>query len=128
MGAAARAIACRFWSVRAVAEDIAEAPTRCFDCGLMVTVVDHGGIGHAASSGLGEDGLRRAFARAQALAHIMAGRGVFDFDRVAMPSPRGHYRGPQRKPLPATLAQVEDLALHYPTRVVLSGVLGKPSF
>ena len=115
--ARAAAPACRFWSVRAVAadgqslrvrQDIAEAPTRSFDCGLMVTVVDHGGIGHAASSGLGEDGLRRAFARAQALAHIMARRGVFDFDRVAMPSPRGHYRGPQQKPLPATLAQRFD--------------------
>ncbi len=117
--AMARAVApaCRFWSVRAVAEtgqslrvrqDIAEAPSRTDDRGLMVTVIDRGGIGHAASSDQGEAGLRRAFQRALALARVMAGRGVFDFDRLAMPSPRGRYRGPRQKALPATLAERFD--------------------
>ena len=115
--ARAAAPACRFWSVRAVAEtglslrvrqDIAEAPSRTTDSGLMVTVIDRGGIGHAASSDGGPAGLQRAFARAQSLAHAMAGRGVFDFDRIAMPSPRGRYRGPRQEPLPATLAEHFD--------------------
>jgi len=115
--ARAAAPACRFWSVRAIAEagqslrvrqDIAEAPSRTDDRGLMVTVIDGGGIGHAATSDLGAAGLRRAFERARTLARIMAGRGVFDFDRLAMPSPRGRYRGPREKPLPATLAERFD--------------------
>jgi predicted Zn-dependent protease len=115
----ARAVAprCRFWSLRAVAEtglnlrvrqDIAEAPSRTEDSGLMVTVVDRGGIGHAASSDASPAGLRRAFERAQALAHAMAGRGVFDFDRISMPSPQGSYRGSRQEPLPATLAEHFD--------------------
>jgi predicted Zn-dependent protease len=114
--ARAAAPACRFWSVRAVAEagqilrvrqDIAEAPSRTDDRGLMATVIDRGGIGHAATSDFSVAGLGRAFERAKALAHIMAGRGVFDFDRLDLPSPRGRYIGPQQ-PLPASLAERFD--------------------
>jgi predicted Zn-dependent protease len=116
--ARAAAPACDAWSMRAVCEssealrvrqDIAEAPSRTRDSGFMLTVVDRGGMGHAASSDLSEAGLRRAFHHARALARTMAGRGVFDFGSVAMASPRGEYRGPADKPLPPTLAERFDL-------------------
>ncbi|MBA3478583.1 MAG: TldD/PmbA family protein [Lautropia sp.] len=108
---------CRFWSLRAVTEtsqslrvrqDIAEAPEFSHDRGLMITVVDGGGIGHAATSDLTGAGMRRAFERAQSLARIMAGRGVFDFGSIRMPSPQGRYQGPAEKPLPASLAERFD--------------------
>ena len=116
--ARAAAPACDFWSLRAVIEsgeslrvrqDIAEAPSRTRDSGLMVTVVDRGGMGHAATSDLSEAGMRRAFSHARSLAHAMAGRGVFDFGSMTMPSPRGEYQGPLEKPVPATLAERFDL-------------------
>ena len=116
--AQATAPACDFWSMRAVSEsgeslqvrqDIAEAPHRSRDQGVMATVVDGGGIGHAATSDMSESGLRRAFTRAHALARAMSGRGVFDFGSMTMPSPRGHYVGVEEKPLPATLADRFDM-------------------
>lgn len=116
--AQAAAPACRFWSLRAVVEageslrvrqDIAEAPSRTRDSGLMITVVDRGGMGHAATSDTSESGLRRAFGHALSLAHAMAGRGVFDFGSITMPSPRGEYQGPHQRPLPSSLAERFDL-------------------
>ena len=116
--ARAAAPACDFWSLRAVVEDgqslrvrqdIAEAPSRTRDRGLMVTVVHRGGIGHAATSDMSDAGIRHAFAQALSLAHAMAGRGVFDFGSLKMPSPQGRYLGPQKKALPATLAERFEL-------------------
>jgi predicted Zn-dependent protease len=116
--ARASAPACDFWSLRAVSEsgeslrvrqDIVEAPSRSHDRGLMATVVHGGGIGHAATSDLSEAGMRRAFERARSLAQAMAGRGVFDFGSMTMPSPRGEYLGVQEKALPPTLGERFDL-------------------
>ena len=117
--AAARAAApaCDFWSLRAVSEsceglrvrqDIAQSPSRSHDRGVMATVMDGAGIGHAATSDLSEAGMRRAFGQALSLARAMAGRGVFDFRRMTMPSPRGDYTGTVGKPRP-TLAERVDL-------------------
>jgi len=89
----ARAVApaCEAWSLRAVSEtgeslrvrqDIAEAPSRTRHQGVMITVTDQGGMGHAATADASEAGLRGAFAHARALARIMAGRGVVDFRYV----------------------------------------------
>ena len=116
--AQAAAPACDFWSLRAVSEsaeslrvrqDIAEAPSRTRDSGLMITVVDRGGMGHAATSDLSEAGLRRTFGYAVSLARAMAGRGAFDFSSMTMPSPRGEYHGPREKPVPPSLAERFDL-------------------
>jgi predicted Zn-dependent protease len=116
--ARAAAPPCDFWSLRAVSEtseslrvrqDIAEAPSRSRDSGLMATVIDGGGIGHAATSDRSESGIRRAFEQALTLARAMGRHGVFDFGSMAMPSPRGEYEGPHRKPLPSTLAERFDL-------------------
>jgi predicted Zn-dependent protease len=131
--ARAAAPACQFWSLRAVTEsgeslrvrqDIAEAPSRSRDSGLMISMVDRGGIGHAATSDLSESGIGRAFAQARSLAHAMAGRGVFDFSSMTMPSPRGEYLGPREKPVPSSLAERFELlqtacaSLHTDPRIV----------
>ncbi|HSV54567.1 MAG TPA: TldD/PmbA family protein [Burkholderiaceae bacterium] len=96
-----------FWSVRGVAErseqltvrqDIAEAPWRQTDTGVMVSVVHGGGLGYAATSDQSESGLRRAFARAMELAQASARRSVFDYRQVAMPQATGRYRSPNERP------------------------------
>ncbi len=111
--ARAAAPACDFWSLRAVSEaverlkvrdDIAEAPVLGDDSGVMLTVVDAGGIGHAATADRSEAGLRGAFAAARALARTMGERGVHRFDAGSMPSPRGEYLGADEQPLPTAIA------------------------
>src|SRR5690606_28442674 len=102
------------WSLRAVSEageslrvrqGIAEAPMRSHQQGLMVTVMDAGGMGHAATADPSPAGLRRAFRHARALAGIMAGRGLVDYRGIALPAPRGTYEGPAERPLPPSLAE-----------------------
>ena len=111
--ARAAAPACDFWSLRAVAEsaerlqvrdDVAEAPALSDDLGVMLTVIDRGGIGHAATGDCSEAGLRAAFTTARDLARAMADRGIHRFDAASLPSPRGRYEGADELPLPATLA------------------------
>jgi predicted Zn-dependent protease len=96
-----------FWSVRATTENseqlmvrqnVGEAPSRSIDAGLMVTVLDAGGIGYAATSTVTEAGLKAAFGKAQALARASAGKTVFDYRKVAMPQPQGSYLSPNVKP------------------------------
>nr|WP_293414066.1 DNA gyrase modulator [Piscinibacter sp.] len=75
------------WTLRAVDElsetltvrqDVAEAPQRCRDTGVMVSVSRDGGLGHAATADLSEAGLADAFDRAGRMARAVAGRMVFD--------------------------------------------------
>ena len=95
------------WAVRGVAETsedltmrqgVAQAPSRSRDAGAMVTVVDRGGMGYAATSDLSESGLNAAFARATDLAHAVAGRTVFDYGQLPPTAPRGRYASPVEKP------------------------------
>jgi predicted Zn-dependent protease len=96
------------WSARAVTEtseylvvrrDVAQAPSRERDSGVMVSVSHGGALGHAATSDVSEAGLRRAFAHASNLARACAGRSVFDTAGVVMPSGSGHYRSPNERPV-----------------------------
>ncbi len=64
------------------------------DRGAMVTVIDRGGYGYAATADLSLAGLKAAVERAQSWAHASAGRAVCDYSRVAMPHPRGDYESP----------------------------------
>ncbi len=89
-----------FCSLRAVHEsnEIIRArqnvlqPIQLFeDQGAMVTVVDRGGCGYAATADLSTGGLRRAAERALSWAHITAEHAVFDFGKVAMPHPKGEF-------------------------------------
>jgi predicted Zn-dependent protease len=68
------------------------------DRGAMVSVVDGSGYGYAATSDLSLEGLRRAVEQAQAWAKATAGRGVYDFAKIAMPHPQGEYASPVEKP------------------------------
>ena len=81
-----------------VRQNIAEPPQACIDRGVMITVIDKGGYGYAATSDLSESGLRAAIARAHDWAKLTAGRSVADYSALAMPKPSGQYRTPQLQP------------------------------
>jgi predicted Zn-dependent protease len=75
-----------------VRQNVAEPPKTATDRGVMITVIDGGGYGYAATSDLSESGLRAAASRARAWAKVTAGRSVADYSKFAMPAPRGQYR------------------------------------
>ncbi|OHX10424.1 TldD/PmbA family protein [Chromobacterium sphagni] len=64
------------------------------DRGAMITVMDQGGYGYAATADLSESGLRAAIERARDWARATAACGVFDYRKMEMPSPKGSYLGP----------------------------------
>ena len=68
------------------------------DTGVMITVIDGGGLGYAATSDLSTSGLKAAVDRACHWAKQTAGRSVVDFSTVDMPQPTGEYVGPQGTP------------------------------
>ncbi len=80
--------------VLAVRQDVAEPPQLSTDRGVMVTVIDKGGLGYAATGDLTPSGLREAAGRAKRLAELTAGRSVVDYSRIAMPRPKGRYDSP----------------------------------
>ncbi|MDO9314338.1 MAG: TldD/PmbA family protein [Burkholderiaceae bacterium] len=107
------------WAVRGVVEcsdmltvrhRVAQAPIRSRDDGAMVTVVDGGGLGYAATSDTSEAGLRRAFGEAAALARAVAGHTVFDARHLPRVSACGRYASAVEQPA-ATLGLRERLAM-----------------
>ena len=77
-----------------VRQDVPEAPQLGSDRGAMVTVIDKGGLGYAATSDLSPSGIREAIGRACHYASLTRGRSVVDYSTVAMPRPSGTYRSP----------------------------------
>ena len=65
------------------------------DVGVMITVVDGGGVGYGATSDLTASGLRRAAGQALRWARETAGHGVIDMCKV----PRAHLRGAYETPV-----------------------------
>ncbi len=61
------------------------------DIGAMITIIDRGGLGYAATSDLSASGLRRSAEEALGWARRSAGRAVCDFSKVTMPRPSGTY-------------------------------------
>jgi predicted Zn-dependent protease len=103
------------WAVRGVVErseeltvrqGVVQAPCRSHDAGAMVTVIDRGGLGYAATSDTSVAGLAAAFAQARDLAHAAAGRSVFDYATLPAASPRGRYTS--RVERPAASAALKD--------------------
>jgi len=99
--------AVQHWAVRGVVETserltvrqgVAEAPSRSRDAGVMVTVVDRGGLGYAATGDASEAGLAAAFAHARELAHATAGRTVFDYGALRWNAPQGRYASRVEQP------------------------------
>ncbi|MEQ1515813.1 MAG: TldD/PmbA family protein [Usitatibacteraceae bacterium] len=77
-----------------VRQNIPEPPQACIDRGAIITVIDKGSYGYAATSDISEAGLREAVARAREWARLTAGRGVADYSALQMPKPSGQYRTP----------------------------------
>ncbi len=91
-------------------DDVPEPPVRQRDAGVMVSVIQDGGLGYAATSDVSEAGLKRAFASATELAAATSKRTLFDYRKVRMPRPDGDYRSPNDKPITAvSLAEKYDL-------------------
>ncbi|NDD30237.1 MAG: TldD/PmbA family protein [Proteobacteria bacterium] len=92
-----------FWSLRFVDErsesievrqDVLEPVALSSEAGAMITIIDKGGLGYAATSDLSPTGLARAAEEACAWARHTRGRSVVDFSRFELPAPRGEYATP----------------------------------
>ena len=92
-----------------VRKNIVEPPQTCIDRGVMITVIDKGGYGYAATSDLSEAGLRAAVARAHEWARLTAGRGVADYSALNMPKPAGHYRTAIQQSIPISKREKLDM-------------------
>jgi len=77
-----------------VRQDVPEPPQLSVDRGAMVTVIDKGGLGYAATSDLTPSGLAEAAGRAKRYAELTRGRSVVDYSMIALPRPEGEYRSP----------------------------------
>ncbi|HXS51508.1 MAG TPA: TldD/PmbA family protein [Usitatibacter sp.] len=94
----------------AVRQDVPEPPRLQVNRGAMVTVIDQGGLGYAATSDLSRAGLAHAIDRARDYAALTAGRSVMDYGAVEMPRPKGEYRSPVARD-PASLSRKEKYEL-----------------
>jgi predicted Zn-dependent protease len=93
-----------------VRQDVPEPPQLVANRGAMVTVVDGGGLGYAATSDLSPPGLKEALGRARRYAELTRGRSVVDYGAIAFPRPSGQYRSPIGKD-PETLSRKEKYEL-----------------
>ncbi len=74
-----------------IRKDILEPPFKSKNMGVMITVVDRGGLGYAATSDLSLSGLQQAAQRAWYWAQQTQGKMVFDCSQINFPSPQGNY-------------------------------------
>ncbi len=121
-----------FFAVRFVEEDtetlamrkgVAEPYARSLDRGAMVTVIDQGTYGYAATSDLSPAGLQEALDRAHGWAIATAASSVMRFPVPADDAPRGRYLSPMERPLPSrrelfALVSAVDAATRVDPRVV----------
>lgn len=96
------------WTVRGMVEnserlsvrrDVAQAPRRRRDAGVMISVSDRGGQGFAGTSDTSDEGLARAFDEARTLAHAAAAHSVFDTGTLPPTDQCGRYRSITREPV-----------------------------
>jgi predicted Zn-dependent protease len=107
----------------AVRKERREPFRRTNDCGAMLTAIDGGGYGYAATSDLSVSGLQKALDRASHWARTTAKRSVTDFEIPEDSAPTGRYVSPLAKPLPTPaelydLLASEDAAAQIDARVV----------
>jgi predicted Zn-dependent protease len=94
-----------------VRQDILQPVESEDDVGAMITVIDSGGLGYAATSDLTASGLRDALKRATQWARQTADTAVVDHGKVAQPAPVGDYSCAVERPWSATpLGERIDLA------------------
>jgi predicted Zn-dependent protease len=72
-----------------VRQNIVQAPTSSHDSGVMITIMDKGGLGYAATSDLTEQGLRNAIKLAQQWAELSRNKSLINFSQ--MPHEQGEY-------------------------------------
>src|SRR5262245_9959865 len=77
-----------------VRQNILQPVSTSEDVGAMITIIDKGGLGYAATSDLTENGLRRAAEQAWTWAQRSAGHSVVDFSTITIPPPSGGYTSP----------------------------------
>ena len=94
----------------AVRQDVPEPPQLSVSRGAMVSVMDRGGLGYAATSDLSRAGIADAIERARRYAGLTAGRAVVDYATIEMPRPSGEYRSPAGHD-PASLSRREKYDL-----------------
>ncbi len=80
-----------------VRQDVLQPVERSVDRGGMVTVINNGGMGYAATPDLSEAGIRKGAQRAAGWANTTAGRTVTSFDDLDLNVPKGEYRSPVKK-------------------------------
>jgi len=94
-----------------VRQDVPEPVGRSEDAGVMITVMDGGGLGYAATCDLSVSGLRAAGAKAKTWARRTAGRGVADFTNLLPAAPVGEYIGTEEIPWDSVGAKDKFLLL-----------------
>lgn len=73
--------------------------------GIMVTVHNHGGMGYAATADLTDSSIKRAFEQAREWAAASSQCSIENFSKVEMPSSKGTYQSPEKKPWNSTTIQ-----------------------
>ncbi|MBQ27312.1 MAG: peptidase C69 [Nitrospiraceae bacterium] len=81
-----------------VRQNILQPVSTSHDVGVMITVIDRGGMGYAATSELTESGLRDAVECAKTWAQRSSGCGVMDYATITYPQAVGEYESPTKKP------------------------------
>ena len=74
-----------------VQRGVVQPPRRRVQCGVMLTVVDQGGIGYAATADLSATGLQQALQQARHWADLSARHGLFDAQALPRPAQQGEY-------------------------------------
>ena len=90
-----------FWSLRivndysqyiSVRQNILDPVENSNSIGVMLTVINDGGIGYAATSDVSESGLRAALLKATEISDYNKSKLVFNADAITQPSRSGHYQ------------------------------------
>jgi len=74
-----------------VRQNVMEPSLKSHNIGVMLSVIDKGGLGYAATSDLSIAGLRKAVTQAQRWAEHSREKLVTDFSKIIMPSEQGNY-------------------------------------
>ena len=80
-----------------VRQNVLEPVRSSTDIGVMITVIDGGGLGYGATSDLSPSGIQSAIREASLWAKRTQGKCVVDFSKLEMASPKGEYRTPVRE-------------------------------
>ncbi len=81
-----------------VRQNIAQPPIHHYDEGVMITIINKGGLGYAATSDLSETGLRQAMIKATQWTQLNQPNQLINFAKLTLPHQRGEYASIVKKP------------------------------